>query len=841
MAIRTLVTQLVVQGLDSLKDIEKLKGMLEDLEKVKAKIEISADASGLESSVKSAKDALTGIGAKTKTEMSQVQSSLDSLKSSGANLNAQMGLITGGFGDVSKEMKEVSDASRDSAEEVTTNWKGVEDQIKKVAVATSAISVGTMYMAAAVQDQLEKISYMSGPESLEKVYKPWVLAAGTIKGSSISSRASMAQYASAYLPQVSPEKQIDFMSLLEKESKREGLDADTMQTILQSVGAGRISILNRYLAGTGLDTDKIQAEAKRLAGSASYTRSHPGLSQDQIAANLFIEKFTEWGNKTPIESLGGKTLKEANIDAGEIKDITTSISDLSYTLGQNLVPFLTMFADNLEKINGLLQQNPGAAQFIALSVALIALTSSSVLMLAAMKASMVTLGLLPYATQAATIGITALRAAMLLLWANPPIAILLLLATVLLYVAAKTGVLQKALEVLDNAGGQFLAGLMQDLTNLKDMAAGVWDKLSKLTSGGGGVAGLLLTLAFPPAAMMAFVTNLPQIVKWLGSLFGRTDIMGDIQNEEKSIILDIYRLLQPFINLVMWIYKLLQDFWTWVQKMPEDIAARIEKILPNWVTGATAPTSDLEKQLYDMLKKDTTTSGLSDNIIKALSIYGIGEEPYINKKGEVKPESEVTPEEKKSGEWQVINFNYYTNAAQTELALQLGDKLKAGNIAGPTTSPEWPNNAILSTGTGTGANTKNEPIGVQGYSMSSEWSGGATDQEMFIKNTKGVAEGGRVTRTGPELIHEGEEFSPAEVVKGSETVLERFMNLFDKVSSLKSSGNTVVVHQYYLNGPLIGEAKLDNFSSDKDLDDLLYRMRNKLDELSMRTSGQYRA
>ncbi|MDH7597563.1 MAG: hypothetical protein QHG98_07500 [Methanothrix sp.] len=113
--------------------------------------------------------------------------------------------------------------------------------------------------------------------------------------------------------------------------------------------------------------------------------------------------------------------------------------------------------------------------------------------------------------------------------------------------------------------------------------------------------------------------------------------------------------------------------------------------------------------------------------------------------------------------------------------------------------------------------------------------GGGTAPKPAENAVPAMQTGGIITETGLVLAHRGEEIVPAEVVRES-TSLERILEKQSETASALSSVSGIEI-----NGPLIGEARIDSDYDIEDLADKLFRaLRSRLEELMMRNIGHYR-
>lgn len=109
----------------------------------------------------------------------------------------------------------------------------------------------------------------------------------------------------------------------------------------------------------------------------------------------------------------------------------------------------------------------------------------------------------------------------------------------------------------------------------------------------------------------------------------------------------------------------------------------------------------------------------------------------------------------------------------------------------------------------------------------------------LYKNWRGSAVGGPVLSTGLELIHEGEDIAPADVVRGGETVLEKIVR-HSQAGFGGGGGDTYISANVSLS-----DVRID---SDMDVrrivyqmkDELLFAMRSDLEHIGARSAGNLR-
>jgi len=307
---------------------------------------------------------------------------------------------------------------------------------KAVLETIAAVTVGTVvasaYTAADISGKLEAIGTNIGPEGKAQ-FEEWVRMARQIRGVSESQRADEALTAAQFFKDVDASKQTKFLGYLEKEMIRETGTSDSVTEIIRLIGAGKFSALGKYAPGLkalGIDAEKIQAEAEDKAAWS-------GRSVDETAINLFIERFIDAAETKKIDALG-TTLAEAKIPSDTMDQLKEVFSDISATLGQYYIPGLIMFIACLWEINDFLVANPAAAQFIAISLAIIGTAASAGLFISSIASALAAFGLLGLVLEG-------LAAAVAL----APILALIIAAGILIYALDRIGLLQRAWKGLD--------------------------------------------------------------------------------------------------------------------------------------------------------------------------------------------------------------------------------------------------------------------------------------------------------------------------------------------------------------------------------------------------------
>lgn len=849
MSVRQLVTELILSGVGVIDQLNEVKALTKDMVNMVAKVRVEAETSGAAKNLATLRGQIAQVQAQAiqaKANMKDAASGFGEVGQQGAALQAQLGTLASGFGDVGNAMEDVYRVSNSSSKGILENWKAVESQLKKISAVTGGITMASIYEAAGIQNDLGTIGYTSGSEA-QKVYKEWIKQAASIQGVSMNERASLAKQTSKYLNTISPEQQRDFLEMFEKEGMREGLNSGDLESVIRMMGSGRISMLSRYMPAMGIDTDKIEAEAEKMAKLPESLRG--GKTQEQIASELFVKEFMGYAKNKKQESLGGKTLEEADIQADTTAKVTDAMTDMGSTLGDTLLPLLTMFAQFLQMIVGLMLAFPDGTRFVAVGVALTFITTSAILAGAALKSSLVTLGLWPAASNAAAAGLGVLRGAMTLLVAHPMMAAFLVLATILMIVAERTGFLQKALQALEGLDvGQVLAGGIQFALGLWDQAMGYVtafeDKIKGLKNplGGGSLGSMAFTMVFPPVLLAVLLTNLPEILKYVTSLLQRADVLGDVQGTAKQVLIDILKLLQPFIDVGMYIYHTLSDFWEWVQTLPEKLKATIlggalqpgmqdyskgipeEKYAEDIAYARSLVNQDHEKLFHydDATIKAAITEALTGvkpdwdtiggrpaDMVKYQQLVDTirNHEKYPDRT----PDQTVAPRDTSNGK----NPFY--------------DPAKTNSIKGP-------GGIEIRTKPADEIRGEQDVEGTFQMAGRMAWDAGS----WAVGKLTGHAKGGDVIASGAAVIHEGEQIEPAQVVSGAETILQKFVEVLGPSPVLHGGvgGNTYnIVRQENHFDSLIAADKIER---SVDVDDMVWRARGKLDDLVTRASAQMR-
>lgn len=418
-----------------------------------------------------------------------------------------------------------------------------------------------------------------------------------------------------------------------------------------------------------------------------------------------------------------------------------------------------------------------------------------------------------------------------------PLTILIAIGAILLVVAYKTGMLQKAWDQFNKSsiGKDILSGIkdigswidsliskfdkwyeatgknqmLSDFYELCDVLGNAWDYLDKIysyfkkESGSPIKAGFLTMLAVPAALMAGGMKALtgkgPEDL-----LEGISTYIQNLTRIEQSWLGKIHDVLNKAKSLWDWVYSLMQNLFSWIQKA---------------IPGA-------QKTIYG--RNINTMLGITDK--NPLGIYGITYEngTFIRhvKDAEGQPGTQIVSDQEMVNLYgrrgQRLTLEAVKERSSPDFASGIASAVAAGlgglgdvikqsltdiipqslidsldRLSKALDNFKWPGEATLAVGTGGSSEPNAEPKGVQGFSMSSEMSGGSTDT--------GFASGVTFTRSGrfSGKVHASEELvDQAASVKGP-GVLAKSIDALDAILNGKPSaigygrsvGGEVHIHQ----------------------------------------------
>jgi len=869
MALRDLIIRLAIQNADVAQRVEALKENVKTVNGMTARASIDVNTSKAVASLNQLKLQIHDLDKsclKLQANSTIMSSAFSSLSSIG---HAATSKLAAGFGLVNSAMASVAAQSSAVTAHIKKNWNDIESDIKKVAAVSTGFSIGSIYMAAGVQANLETIKGTRGEEAAA-AYAPWIKQGRKLRYTDESTRGQLAETAAKYLRGTSTEDQIQFLTLLEKEGARERASPEALGNVMESLATGRLSTIKRELPGMGIDVDAIQARAEKQMENPFFMRAHPGMTKEDVVSQEFVKEFTKWGQETEIPGVG-KTLQDINVDLEPIDKFKSEIKDISTTLGDSLKPALFAVNNVLEAFNEFLQNVPGAGPVIAISIGFAAIASTGIIMAAALLSASTALGISSVAAGVASVAIGGLRLAMTLLAAHPIIAVLLILATILIYVATRTDLLQKAWEKLQGIKvGEIIGGGIAFAVALWEkgvkLAMSLWDILMNLGKMGG--IKLPLALALGPLGLV-FGIALPLVIKLLTSMVNWGELSTNVLKFIQQILEDLLNVFEPVSNFIKKIY----DMFVWlsetlgITKPPEPGVTRGGKSveMPLAGGGEFKPSNILGGAGNYYIKDLLEELGYFSDIPEALlamarngitPIYDSAEQPGgVVAPGATEPEKEPEKTSKKYDP----NLWYKTDAGDlitgtiaTELAARFGV-----DYEGPFTKEGHPV-----------GQTKAAPIGNVLKDIKSVIEPTPKDikpiidekpfvpppkQEDIVEEydpkydqtlwTSGGQEGATITRTGKMLVHGPvEEVVPmAETIKGPGAVARalRDLDLFQRSRPFlegdqKQPGQVISVN---FNSPLIGEATI---ASQFDLEDLMWQLQGKIADKILRELGYLR-
>lgn len=872
---RDLLLRLVLQNLNVIEQINDVKKTVDDINGSRAVVAVSADVTVAKKQLEDTKSSIRAVTdeiAKTNAGANIFSRSLSDTSKEGGALSGVMGQVRSSVGAVKNAMAEAGNAGKAAAVSLKQNWSEVQGALQKTAAATAAVTIGAIYAHEGVSRNIRTIGTVRG-EDFSREMTDWIQGAGsqTVNTVSASNRSAAALEAAKQFSSLNASQTKEFVELLEKEMLRETGSTESLPNVIQLIGTGNLERLRKTLPGLGIDEEKLKAQAKAYYENPAYMRSHSQYkSEEDVLAGLFAEEFTK---KATTEKLPtGKTLAETGFeefDTAPLEKAQIILANIANTLGNELEPYLVAAVNALALFNTVIQNTPGATTFIALSIAITSIVTSALLAAAGIKSFVEATHLATIATKAYNAALAATRVVMTLVSSHPLLAIFLLLVSALILVEAKTGIFSKGLsalaqaatpawqalmkvwEVLSSSGGEMLikvisgvAGALGTLAGiaaggLKNLWGGISAKIGLDTADFKSALKVGFMAAFPVAGLAVMATHIPSISKNILESLSKSDVISGLINNVVTWIGMLYDLLKPWVGIFNSIYKTLADFWAWVVNLPDLILSK----LPSWLggTGSTDKTeryNKLSKELPDYLQ-ELGHQGLSDEQIDYLAKYASGMDVSgIDASAlgisDIMRKDAMSFAKKSGSRGSVVGFS-----GVTQEVAEANDWLANNVYQNPTLNTVNPYPAL----------SKEDLIddkiyyNITGVSLTGK---ALKSADFDLKNwydpdstpIQKHAEGGRVLRSGIGIIHAGERIERADVVR-EESTLERMITALSsgaKVTQINSESRAAP--QLVIQGPLIGEAKID---SELDIDTLaeklLWVMRNRLEDLMERSIG----
>jgi len=418
----------------------------------------------------------------------------------------------------------------------------------------------------------------------------------------------------------------------ERRMARKHIDTSTVDAFIdQAEGKGyttksaRQDIADALLTRTSLRGSKMESTTKAiedLYAQNSYDLNKKGITSAQDFADLLTKKTMGPGDKQALIDLGikgtsvssrlrgvqklGTGIDESKLAAEDpYQSFLNRMSETSKKVGKTLIEPMNMV---LEKVNGILDlvdTIPGAPGLIALAAVMTAAAGGASILLGVLAPLTGALKGLKAAEGAekSLSGIQKLfgGGSSLSALMNPYVA-LAAIAAILLIVAYKTGVLQKAWDKFNQSaiGKDVMSGLkgladfagtlidrfskwyedrgknqmLSAFFTLVEVLGNAWDYVDKIysTMTKGGANPLVAALTAISAAPLALGMGIAKTVtgkdsgelldylieldqRWINYLITNFPLFGRILEILKSVK-----------NLFEWLYSLFQSFWNWIQR-----------------------------------------------------------------------------------------------------------------------------------------------------------------------------------------------------------------------------------------------------------------------------------
>jgi len=467
----------------------------------------------------------------------------------------------------------------------------------------------------------------------------------------------------------------------ERRMARKGIDTKSIdEFIAKAEGAGytttgtRRDIADTLLTRTNLRGAKMESTTKSIEDlyfQNSYDLNKNGITSAQDFSDLLTKKTLGPGDRQALIDIGfmnknAKTmsvsnrLKAAQKQGAGIDETTLAaqdsyqaflnrLSETSEKVGKTMVEPMNMVLGKVNDILDLINNIPGAPGLIALVAVLMAAAGGASLLLTVLQPlGGVLKGLKLAETMKGMSGISGITklfsgGGSLSALLNPYVA-LAALAAIILVVAYKTGVLQKAWDKFTQSAigkdiisglqdvADFIGGLMDQLSKwyeasgknqmldvfftLVEVLGTAWDFIDKIysTMRSGGANPILAGIAAISAAPMALGMGVAK------TIMGKdpAELLGWIVDQDKNIIrwivttfpffARIHEILKKVLSVFEWLYSLFQSFWSWIQRaMPGAEKETARQKLEKDISGANNATKGERALWYDYNDKSFWT------------------------------------------------------------------------------------------------------------------------------------------------------------------------------------------------------------------------------------------
>ena len=484
-----------------------------------------------------------------------------------------------GAADATKNIGEEAKKSTDHLGNIQSKFEGVGSAIEGVKgklAALTAILAGGSLMGYSWKGAEESANYA------EQVYD----MLSTRKGSKKIDQAALKSFTSKATDSgyTSSTDRLQLANLMIQRGAK-----TTDSAIGATEGIERKFITKREM----LEKDYGISSAKSLGEYATQANIR-GKQAQQDLDNIFGPGFSRKSQATRIKLLAKIDISDEDLDKAldPLDVIQTRLHSISKSVGSELRGPLGAIADLFADFLGAVDRNPLLPKILAITAGFVGVAGAVVGIVVAMAEVKKALGALEMGSQLMSMG------SMLM---NPYVA-LIALAAILLIVAYKTGVLQKAWDKFQQSaiGKDIMSGLkgladfagtlidrfskwyedsgknqmLSAFFTLVEVLGNAWDYVDKIysTMRGGGASPILAALTAISAAPLALGMGIAKTVtgkdsgelldylieldqRWINYLITNFPLFGRILEILKSVK-----------NLFEWLYSLFQSFWNWIQR-----------------------------------------------------------------------------------------------------------------------------------------------------------------------------------------------------------------------------------------------------------------------------------
>lgn len=727
--------------------------------------------------------------------LAKANSDLDQVKSKTKEATQETDKATQSTSLLGSALSKIGSAGSSAFSSIKSGLAGVNEHINSI-IGGSGLAAGALFkIAEGMEKNKNTIANLKG----DKVAESWQKWADST--SNVAKSLEVAATASKILPtKMSVETQQKLAGNMYKFGKVEGIDPSEL---MEMIGRGNVTYFERYAKNLGLNIAQMQQRTQ-------------GMNIDQKATYLagLLNKQSE-GFKG--FAGGTKTLSELEGQTTATERFSQNMAKLSQIMAEGVLPTMEFWTDKLSTGVSWLNQYPAILGTVGSLLAGLFVASSVTKMVT--NVSQGAQALWTFAKAEEGVGI----AGKLAFLGNPMFLALAAIAALIVYVAYRTGALQKVFEALSSVN----LGKMWDQFNQGVDTA--FNALDKLLGKGNIQTAFSIGISFATAPLMGIWTILKIIWKVITDIAGGMDPIKAVMEGVSTYLSDLIEIFKPAIDFLNGIFKKIGT----LAKDIGDIIKGVIDLIPGM--GPKAGSAEDIGLKYvgpgnnwtDQSKKygvNTNNSGIG-SIASDLASHGVG--------GGTKEWFDTVANEAldkyihdQAGHGIIIDqkkFDEYQN--QIRLAAEKYEgAFNAGNVpANPKGSPTAPPEAqpMLGGGKlgGQGSNTKlttdsgqvtyankfgaggglGTPVGDlkfgwdklnQGLSYIgngiSNW-GKPSGIPKILDANKMVSDtymdaGGDITSKGRLVGHPGEQIEPANVVRGSKTVLEQLTDKLTKAN-----------------------------------------------------------